>query len=505
MSSIQKLKYFTNGEWKESKTNKYMPVTDSSTGKIIAETPCCTEDEVNEAIESAKAAFPQWAGIPITERVQIMYKFKTLIQQNLDELAKLIATEQGKAMREARGEVLSTIGDIEYAIGSPWLVHGDFAMNVSRGHDITLMREPIGVFAGVSPSNFPSMIPFGWMLPLCITLGNTFVLKAASLVPLTGVRMIELLQEAGLPKGVVNFLTCSRKEAEIVLKHPDIKGVSYVGSTKVGMHIYSTAASHGKRVQALCEAKNHALVLKDCELELTAHRIVTSAFGAAGQRCMALPVVCVEEEIADELVQHMIGFAKELKLGPAYKDCTTLGPVISAEQKKFITDWIDKGVAEGAKLVLDGRSSVVEGFEDGYFVGPTIFDYVRPGMSVGDEEIFGPVLCVKRIKDFEEGLTIANENKLANGSVIFTQNGYYAREFITRTHGGMVGVNVGIPAVAPGFPFSGHKDSFFGDLHAKGKDGIAFYTQVKCVTTKWFSDEDKKALNEVKTVAKCGE
>ncbi len=491
---VKRLKYCVNGEWRESATNKYMPITNSSTGEVMAETPCCTVEEVNAAVEAAKNAFPEWSQTPIQKRTGIMFKFKALLEGHLDELTTLVATELGKNVEESRGDIIKAIEVVEMACAAPILMQGDSLMNVSTGHDTVMYREPLGVFAGIVPYNFPGMIPFGWMLPLCITTGNTFVLKAASQVPQTAMRMLEILIEAGLPKGVVNLVTCSRKEAEILLKHPDVKGVSYVGSTSVGRHIYKTAAAHGKRVQGLCEAKNHALVLKDAALERVAAGIISSAFGCAGQRCMALPALCVEEEVADELLSYLVKFAKERKIGCAYDPETELGPVVSAEHKKFITEWIDKGVEEGAKLVLDGRGVTVEGYEKGFFVGPTILDHVKPGMSVGDSEIFGPVLCIKRVKDFEEGLAIMNSNELANGSVIFTQSGYYAREFTRRTHGGMVGVNVGIPVPVSYFPFAGHKDSFFGDLHVMGKDGVAFYTEAKCVTSRWFSEEDKKDL-----------
>lgn len=505
MQSLKRLKYLTNGEWKESKTEKYMPVTDSSTGKVIAEAACCTTEEVYEAIAAAKAAYPEWSKLPIIQRVQVMYKFKALVQENYEELALLIATEHGKMMSEARGEVESVIEGIELACTLPMTIQGEYMFNVSGDHDCFQYREPMGVFVGIGPSNFPAMIPWGWMIPLCITCGNTFVLKAASLVPLTGIRLLELLVEAGLPAGVVNYITCSRNEADLVLTHPDVAGVSYVGSTKVGKHIYSTAAAHGKRVQALCEAKNHGLVLKDAHMEITAHRIILSAFGCAGQRCMALPVIVAEEEIADELVSLLVKYAKELKVGPAYKECTLLGPVVSAQARGEVIAGIEKGIAEGAQLVLDGRSVVVEGCENGYFVGPTIFDHVKPGMTVGDEEIFGPIIFVKRVKDFEEGLSLANTSRLGNGAVIFTNNGYRAREFVSRSEAGMIGVNVGIPASRSWFPFSGHKNSFFGDLHAKGKDGIMFFTQSKTVTTKWFSGNEPVTGFAPKEVVKCGE
>lgn len=490
--TIKKLKYSVAGEWKESKTNKYMPITDSNTGKVIAEAPCCTVEEVESAVVAAKAAFSTWSTTPVSTRVQLMFKYKAILDEHLEELALLVATELGKNLNEARGDVLKAIEVVELACSAPTLMQGDSLMGVSRGHDTVMYREPMGVFAGIAPYNFPAMIPFGWMLPMCITTGNTFVLKAASSVPQTAIRMLELLMEAGLPKGVVNLVTCSRNEAEILLKHPDVVGISYVGSTSVGLHIYSTAAAHGKRVQALCEAKNHALVLKDAALELAASRVINSAFGCAGQRCMALPVVCIEEEVADEFIAHLVRFAKELKVGAAYDPATDLGPVGSAEQKQSIINWINSGVADGATLVLDGRDVVVEGYEDGFFLAPTIFDHVKAGMGIGDSEIFGPVVCIKRVKDFEEGLAIMNANPFANGSCIFTQSGYYAREFTARTHGGMVGVNVGIPVPISVFPFCGHKKSFFGDLHCMGKDGVAFFTEAKCVTSRWFNEEDLK-------------
>jgi malonate-semialdehyde dehydrogenase (acetylating)/methylmalonate-semialdehyde dehydrogenase len=491
MTAIR-LKYSVNGEWKESTTATYMPITDSNTGKVIAEAPCCTVDEVNQAVAAAKNAFPVWSATPVSARAQLMFKYKVILDAHLEELAILVATELGKNLNEARGDVLKAIEVVELSCSAPVLMQGDSLMNVSHGHDTVMYREPIGVFAGIVPYNFPAMIPFGWMIPLCIATGNTFVLKAASAVPKTAIRMLELLIEAGLPKGVVNLVTCSRKEAESLLKHPDVAGICYVGSTSVGLHIYSTAAAHGKRVQALCEAKNHALVLKDAALEMAASRVINSGFGCAGQRCMALPVVCVEEAVADEFVAHLVRLAKELKVGPAYDSHYDLGPVVSKEHKESVINWIQRGIEEGAELILDGRDIVVEGYEGGFFLAPTIFDHVKPGMTIGDTEIFGPVVCIKRVKNFEEGLAVMNANPFANGSCIFTQSGYYAREFAAKTHGGMVGINVGIPVPLSVFPFSGHKKSFFGDLHCMGKDGVAFFTEVKSVTSRWFGEEDKK-------------
>jgi malonate-semialdehyde dehydrogenase (acetylating) / methylmalonate-semialdehyde dehydrogenase len=491
-SDVKQLCYFADGQAKTSSSGKYADIYDPSTGQVIAQTPLCTQEEVDRAIQSAKNAYPAWSDTPAIKRVQILYNFRDLIDEHLDELTRLVATENGKVWDEALGDVLKAREVVEMACGIPTLMMGESMMNATTGYDTVLYREPLGVFAAIAPFNFPAMIPMGWMMPLCIATGNTLVLKAATMTPMTALRMVELLYQAGLPKGVVNVVTCSRREADQILKHPDVKGITFVGSTSVGLHIYQTAAANGKRVQALCEAKNHALVLEDAPIERTARGIINAAFGCAGERCMALPTIAVQESIADELVAHLVQYAKERRIGPAYDKTSELGPLVSEGQRKWVTDWIEKGIAEGAKLVLDGRGAVVKGYEQGFYLGPTIFDHVKPGMTCGDEEIFGPVLCMKRIKDFEEGVNLINANRFANGSVIFTQSGYYSREFAKRTHGGMVGINVGIPVPVGMFPFAGHKQSFFGDLHTLGKDGIHFYTESKCVTTTWFSEEEKK-------------
>jgi malonate-semialdehyde dehydrogenase (acetylating) / methylmalonate-semialdehyde dehydrogenase len=489
---VRNLRYCVDGEWRESKTGKYMPVTDSSTGAVIAMAPACTAEEVSEAVAAAAAAFPGWAEKPITVRTQVLYRWKSLIEQHIDELTVITAQELGKNLDESKGEYIKVIEACEVAVAGPMLMQGGALMNVSTGHDTVMYREPLGVFAGIAPFNFPAMIPFGWMIPLAIVTGNTYVLKAASMVPLSSVRLMELLIEAGLPKGVVNMVTCGRNEAEILLTHPEVKGVTFVGSTGTGKHVYSVAAAHGKRVQAQTEAKNHGIVLRDASLERTALGIINSSFGCAGMRCMALPVICVENAVADQFIDLLVRFAKERVIGCAYDPKTEVGPVVSAEHRKFVTDWIAKGVEEGAELLLDGRDVVVPGFQGGFFVGPTIFDRVTEEMSCGREEVFGPVTFIKRIDGFDEGLAIANASRFANGSCIFTESGYYAREFAKRTHAGMAGVNVGIPVPVAFFPFSGHKDSFFGDRHVLGMDGVDFYTEAKCVTTRWFTEEDRR-------------
>jgi malonate-semialdehyde dehydrogenase (acetylating)/methylmalonate-semialdehyde dehydrogenase len=492
MSEVKRLKFFANGKWLESNTTKYMDIWDPSTGMKIAETPCCTGEEVNLAIKSANDAFPSWSNTSAAMRVQVLYKFRDLLIEHLDELTYLVCKENGKVWDEAKGDVLKAKEITEHACAIPSLMMGESLMDASSGFDTVLYRESVGVFAGIAPFNFPAMIPMGWMMPLCLATGNTLVLKAASMTPMTTMRCTELMQEAGLPDGVLNVVTCSRNEAELFLTHHDVRGISFVGSTSVGLHIYATAAANGKRVQALCEAKNHALVLEDAALERSARAIINAAYGCAGERCMALPVIVAQESIADELVALLCKYAKELRIGPAYDKSSDLGPVVTESHKNSVLCWIENGIAEGARLVLDGRKVTVKGAENGFYLGPTIFDNVTEEMTIGSDEVFGPVLCIKRVKDFEEGITIMNSSRFANGSAIFTQNGYYSREFAKRTHGGMVGINVGIPVPLGVFPFTGHKQSFFGDLHMIGKDGVRFFTETKAVTTRWFNEEEMK-------------
>ena len=416
--SVQKMKYCVGGEWLESKTDKWMEVTDSSTGEVIAEVPCCTAEEVEAAIAAADAAFPEWSMTSMSKRTQMMFKWRNILVDHLEELTVLCAKELGKTLSEARGDILKAIEPTELACATPFVSQGAASLQVTTGFDTASYRVPLGVVAGIVPFNFPAMIPWGWMVPLAIATGNTVVLKAASYTPLTSMRIMELFyEEAGFPKGVVNLVTCSRNESELFLTDPRVKAVTFVGSTSIGKHIYSVAAAHGKRVQAQCEAKNHALVLEDCDLESSTNAIINSTYGCAGMRCMALPVIVVQESIADKFVALLKKKAQALKIGCAYDPETQLGPVVNAKHKESVCNWIQKGIDEGAELVLDGRNVVVPGFENGYFVGPTILDKVTPEMTIGDREIFGPVTVIKRVKNFEEGLAVMNANPFANGSV----------------------------------------------------------------------------------------
>ena len=495
--AVTKMKYCVGGQWLESKTEKWMDVTDSSTGEVIAQVPCCTKDEVEAAIAAADKAFPEWSMTSISKRTQMMFKWRNILVDHLEELTVLCAKELGKNLNEARGDILKAIEPTELACATPFVSQGSASLQVTTGFDTASYRVPLGVVAGIVPFNFPAMIPWGWMVPLAIATGNTVVLKAASYTPLTSMRIMELFyEEGGFPAGVVNLVTCSRNESELFLTDPRIKAVTFVGSTDIGKHIYSVAAAHGKRVQAQCEAKNHALVLEDCDLESATNAIINSTYGCAGMRCMALPVIVVQESIADKFVALLKKKAMALKVGCAYDPETQLGPVVNAKHKESVCKWIQKGIDEGAELVLDGRDVVVPGYENGYFVGPTILDKVTPEMSIGDREIFGPVTVIKRVKDFEEGVALMNANPFANGSVIFTQSGYYARQFEMLTDGGMVGINVGIPVPSAYFPFSGNKDSFYGDQHVLGLDGVRFYTRAKTVTKHWYDEKSaKKAMD----------
>ncbi len=493
---LRKVKCFIDGRWYSPKSAEYRDAFNPSTGQLIAKVPSCDLSELDMAVAAAKKAYPAWADTPVHKRCQILFKMHELVAANQKELIDLLAKEQGKTLPEAAGDVLKALEVIDFACGMPQLMKGESLMNVSTGYDTTLYREPIGVFLGLAPWNFPAMIPHGWMIPLAIASGNTYVLKAATADPQSALRFMELWAEAGLPDGVVNVVLCKDEDIHHLIEHPDIKGVTFVGSTGIGSLVYEQAAKAGKRVQCLGEAKNHALVMDDAVLDRTAAGIINAFCGCAGERCMALPVVVAQEGIADNLVSKLVEKAQALRMGPAWQEGTTLGPLVSAKRQKGVINWIETGLKEGAKMVLDGRSpKVAAGCEEGFFVGPTILDYVTPEMTVGNREIFGPVLCIKRVKTFDEGLALMNANPFANGSVIYTSSGFYARQFARYTDGGQVGINVGIPVPVCCFGFTGHKRSFIGDLHVMGTDGVRFFTESKNVTSTWFLPDNKSAVD----------
>ena len=481
MIATKNVQSFIGGKFRDSSAQKVDPIPNPATGQTIASLPHSTREEIDEAVAAAKKAFPTWSETPVPERAQVMFRFKALFDKHIDELSAIVTQENGKTLDESRGEVKRAIEVIDFACGAPTLMMGHNLDQIARGIDEELTRFPVGVVAGITPFNFPNMVPM-WMIPVAIVTGNTFVLKPSQLTPLSAMRIAELLDEAGLPEGVFNVVHGANDAVNQLLKHPDISAISFVGSATVAAYIYATAAANGKRVQALGGAKNHILVMDDADLELSAKHVISSAFGNAGQRCLAGSVAVGVGKIGDALVRELANDAAKLKVGPGTDPKTTLGPVIRGERKQKLMEYIDGAEAEGAQLISDGREV---DRKDGFFLGPTIFDRVTPNMTIWKDELFGPVLSVVRASDIDEALKVLNSSTYGNMASIFTGSGKYAREFKRRAQAGMLGVNIGVAAPMAFLPFTGWKNSFFGDLHATGQDSIRFYTRHKVVTTRW--------------------
>ncbi|WP_058969773.1 CoA-acylating methylmalonate-semialdehyde dehydrogenase [Type-D symbiont of Plautia stali] len=483
---------FIGGKITHSASNETIPVYDPATGKVVRELTQSTSAEVEKAIEIAHAAFPEWSKTAPLRRARVMFNFKALMEKHRDELAALIVSEHGKVWSDALGELTRGIEVIEFACGIPHLIKGENSPSVGTGVDSYSLMQPVGVVAGITPFNFPAMVPL-WMFPIALACGNTFILKPPALDPSASVRMAELLKEAGLPDGVFNVVHSSNEDAEQLYKDPRIAAVSFVGSSGVAEHIYKTASAHGKRVQAFGAAKNHAIVMPDADLDATVNAIMGGAFGSAGERCMALPVVvAVGNDTADKLIARLTPLIKALRVGPGIQKGTEeneMGPVVSAAHQKKVLGYIDKGEAEGAKLVVDGRGIKVAGHEEGYYVGGTLFDNVTPDMVIWREEIFGPVLSIMRATDFDSALKLVNSHEFGNGSAIFTSNGHTAREFVQNVEAGMVGVNVPVPVPMAFHSFGGWKRSVFGALNVHGPDGVRFYTRMKTATVRWPSGQ----------------
>lgn len=483
---------FIGGKITHSASNETIPVYDPATGKVIRELTQSTAAEVAQAIEVAHAAFPEWSKTAPLRRARVMFNFKALMEKHRDELAALIVSEHGKVWSDALGELTRGIEVIEFACGIPHLIKGENSPNVGSGVDSYSLMQPVGVVAGITPFNFPAMVPL-WMFPIALACGNTFVLKPPALDPSASVRMAELLKEAGLPDGVFNVVHSSNEDAEQLYKDPRIAAVSFVGSSGVAEHIYKTASAHGKRVQAFGAAKNHAIVMPDADLDATVNAIMGGAFGSAGERCMALPVVvAVGDDTADKLISRLTPLIKALRVGPGMQqgaEENEMGPVVSAAHQKKVLGYIDKGEQEGATLVVDGRGVKVAGHEEGYYVGGTLFDNVTPEMVIWREEIFGPVLSIMRASDFDSALQLVNSHEFGNGSAIFTSNGHTAREFVHNVEAGMVGVNVPVPVPMAFHSFGGWKRSVFGALNVHGPDGVRFYTRMKTATVRWPSGQ----------------
>ncbi|MFJ5772150.1 CoA-acylating methylmalonate-semialdehyde dehydrogenase [Psychrobacillus sp. NPDC093180] len=473
---------FINGQWVKSTTDKYEEVPNPATGEILAEVPISTKEDLDNAVRAAKKAFAKWKKTAVPQRSRILFKYQQLLTENWDELAKLITMENGKNYNEAYGEVLRGIECVEFAAGAPTLMMGtqlpDIATNVESG----MYRYPLGVIGGITPFNFPMMVPC-WMFPLAIASGNTFILKPSERTPLLANRLAELLHEAGLPDGVFNIVHGAHDIVNGILSHPDIPAVSFVGSQPVAEYVYKTGTSNGKRVQALAGAKNHTIVMPDADMDLTVTNIINAAFGSAGERCMACAVVVAVGDVADQLVERLVEESNKMTIGNGLEEGVFLGPVIRDSHKDKTLSYIESGIEDGAKLLRDGRSDKSSS-EGGYFVGPTIFDHVTQEMKIWKEEIFAPVLSIVRVEALEEAIEFANKSEFANGACLFTDSAKAIRQFREEIDAGMLGVNLGVPAPMAFFPFSGYKKSFYGDLHANGRDGIEFYTRKKMLTAR---------------------
>jgi malonate-semialdehyde dehydrogenase (acetylating)/methylmalonate-semialdehyde dehydrogenase len=480
----QEITHFIGGKRDLGAGRRFGDVFDPASGSRTGRVCMAGTDDVARAVAAAADAFPRWADTTPLGRTRVMFRFRELLEREADALARLITSEHGKTLGDARGEVMRGLEVVEFACGIPHLLKGEFSEQVSAGVDSWSMLEPLGVCAGITPFNFPAMVPL-WMFPVAIACGNTFVLKPSERDPSPAVRLAELLKEAGLPDGVFNVVQGDREAVDSLLASPAVAAVSFVGSTPVARHIYSTAAAHGKRVQALGGAKNHLVVMPDAELGLAADALAGAAYGSAGERCMAVSVAVAVGSIGDALVDELASRARNLRIGPGTEPEVDMGPLITREHLERVRSYVDLGVEEGARLVVDGRSFRGEGCEKGLFLGACLFDHVTPEMRIYREEIFGPVLSVVRTPDLDAAIRIVSSHELGNGASIFTRDGRAAREFAGRVQAGMVGVNVAIPVSMAFHSFGGWKDSIFGGHAMHGMEGVRFYTRLKTVTSRW--------------------
>jgi len=487
------VKLLINGEFVESKTTQWRDVINPATQQVLARVPLATPDELDAAVAAARAAFKSWRRTPIGARARIFLKYQQLIREHMGEVAALLTAEQGKTLPDAEGDIFRGLEVVEHAANIGSLQMGELANNVATGVDTYTLQQPLGVCAGITPFNFPAMIPL-WMFPMAIACGNTFVLKPSEQDPMSTMRLVELALEAGIPPGVLNVVHGAEDIVNGVCDHPDIKAISFVGSTRVGTHVHHRASLAGKRVQCMMGAKNHVVVLPDAPKEQTLNALVGAGFGAAGQRCMASSVVVLVGE-AREWVDDIAARAKTLKVGAGHEPGVDVGPVISCAARARVEALIATGLEDGARLVLDGRAPAVPGYEQGNFVGPTLFAGVKPGMRIYDQEIFGPVLCVVEVETLDEAIALINANPNGNGTGLFTRSGGAARHFQEEIDVGQVGINVPIPVPVPLFSFTGSRGSKLGDLGPYGKQVVLFYTQTKTVTARWFDEDVVSAVN----------
>ncbi|MCZ2738597.1 CoA-acylating methylmalonate-semialdehyde dehydrogenase [Bacillus safensis] len=482
-TTIRTVKNYIGGEWLESVSSQTESVFNPATGKVIAEVPLSTKEDVERAVQAANEAFQTWSKTAVPRRARVLFKYQQLLVENWDELAELVTLENGKSLTEARGEVQRGIECVEFAAGAPTLMMGKQLPDIATGIESGMYRYPIGVIGGITPFNFPMMVPC-WMFPLAIACGNTFVLKPSERTPLLAARLAELFVEAGLPKGVLNIVNGAHDVVNGLIEHKQVKAISFVGSQPVAEYVYKKGTEHGKRVQALAGAKNHSIVLDDADLDGAIKQIIGAAFGSAGERCMAAAVVAVQEEIADQFIGKLVEESNKIVIGNGMDDNVFLGPVIREGHKERTLQYIEQGINEGAHMIRDGRKDDITN-DEGYFIGPTIFDHVTQEMKIWQDEIFAPVLSIVRVKSLNEAIELANASKFANGACLYTDSAASVRTFRDQIEAGMLGINVGVPAPMAFFPFSGWKESFYGDLHANGTDGVEFYTRKKMVTARY--------------------
>lgn len=481
-NNVLVLKNFVNGQWVDSTTTEYLDIPNPATGELLATVPISTKEDVEQAVQAAKSAFVTWRKVPVPKRARILFKFQQLLSDTHEELAKLLVMENGKSYKEAHGEVLRGIECVEFASGVPTLMMGETLADISEDIDSEMFRYPLGVIGGITPFNFPMMVPC-WMFPIAIACGNTFVLKPSERTPLLANRLAELLSDAGLPNGVFNIVHGAHDVVNTLIENSDVKAISFVGSQPVAKYVYEKVASQGKRVQALSGAKNHHIVMPDTDLEKAVQNVLSSSFGSAGQRCMACSAVVLvghQETFVDALKQK----ADEMKVGYGMDEDVLLTPVIRKAHLEKVVGLIEQAINEGATLVRDGRLEM-DDHADGTFLGATIFDKITPEMMIARDELFAPILSILHAKDLDEALEIVNKSKFGNSATIYTQDAKAVRQFREDAEPGMLGVNVGVPAPMAFFPFSGAKDSFYGDLHANGKDGVQFFTRKKMITSRY--------------------
>ena len=486
---MRDIRHFIDGAAFEGASGRFSDVFDPNTGEVQARVQLATTSEVDRAVQAAQNAFDGWASTNPQRRARVMFEFKRLVEANMNELAELLSSEHGKVIADSKGDIQRGLEVIEFACGIPHALKGEYTWGAGPGIDVYSMRQPLGVVAGITPFNFPAMIPM-WMFGVAIAVGNTFVLKPSERDPSVPVRLAELMLEAGAPNGVLNVVHGDKTAVDAILTHPLVHAVSFVGSSDIAHYVYQTGAANHKRVQAMGGAKNHGIVLPDADMDQVIKDLSGAAYGSAGERCMALPVVVpVGKKTADELRERMVAEIPTMRVGVSTDAGAHYGPVVTAQHRDRIAGWIEKGVQEGAELVVDGRDFSLQGHEKGYFIGPSLFDHVKPGMSSYQEEIFGPVLQIVRAETFEEALSLPSNHQYGNGVAIFTQNGRAARDFAARVNVGMVGINVPIPVPVAYHSFGGWKRSAFGDINQHGMEGVRFWTKTKTVTARWPDSE----------------